>query len=118
MNRFGLSLVALSALLAALLAGAIIWLIFAQPVIVIDVVSEQDITPVVRTGRTGRTPGRGGPDPPPVSLAIASALSGGRPLCRHGRPGPGVPGAAYNARRRNCTSAQPSIQANGATPVL
>ncbi len=48
MNRFGLSLVALSALLAALLAGAIIWLIFAQPVIVIDVVSEQDITPVVR----------------------------------------------------------------------
>ena len=48
MNRFGLSLVALSALLATLLAGAIIWLIFAQPVIVIDVVSEQDITPVVR----------------------------------------------------------------------
>lgn len=48
MNRFGLSLLALSALLAALLAGAIIWLIFAQPVTVIDAVSEQDITPVVR----------------------------------------------------------------------
>ena len=47
-TRLGMRLVGVVGLLAATLAGAIIWLLFADPVTVADAVSEQDMTPVVR----------------------------------------------------------------------
>ncbi len=47
-TRFGMSLVGAVGLIAALLAGATIWLLLTDPVTVADAVSEQNITPVVR----------------------------------------------------------------------
>ncbi len=47
-TRFGMSLVGVVGLLAATLAVATIWLLFADPVTVANAVSDQDITPVVR----------------------------------------------------------------------
>ncbi len=47
-TRFGLSLVGVVGLVAATLAAATIWLLFADPETVVDAVSEQDVTPVVR----------------------------------------------------------------------
>ncbi len=47
-TRFGMSFVGTVGLLAATLAAATIWLLFADPVTVADAVSEQDVTPVVR----------------------------------------------------------------------
>lgn len=46
--RFGMSLVGVAAILAATLAGATIWLVLTDPVTVVDAVSEDDITPLVR----------------------------------------------------------------------
>jgi ABC-type cobalamin/Fe3+-siderophores transport system ATPase subunit len=46
--RFGLSLVGVAAVLAATLAGATIWLVLTDPTTVVDAVSEDDITPLVR----------------------------------------------------------------------
>ena len=46
--RFGMSLVGIAGLLAAILAAASIWLLFTDPVTVADAVSEQDISPIVR----------------------------------------------------------------------
>ena len=46
--RFGMSLVGVVALLAATLAGATIWLVLTDPVTVVDAVSQDDITPLVR----------------------------------------------------------------------
>ena len=46
--RFGMSLVGVVALLAATLAGATIWLVLTDPVMVVDAVSQDDITPLVR----------------------------------------------------------------------
>lgn len=48
MGRFSLSLVAFIAILSALIAAAIIWLVLTQPVTVVDAVNEGDVTPVVR----------------------------------------------------------------------
>jgi Mg2+/Co2+ transporter CorB len=47
-TRLGMRLVGVVGLLAATLAAATIWLLFADPVTVADAVSEQDMTPVVR----------------------------------------------------------------------
>lgn len=47
-NRYGVSLVAVVALLAATLAGATIWLVLTDPATVVDAVSQDDITPLVR----------------------------------------------------------------------
>ena len=47
-NRFGVSLVAIVALLAATLAAATIWLVLTDPATVVDAVSQDDITPLVR----------------------------------------------------------------------
>ncbi len=47
-TRFGMSFVGTVGLLAATLAAATIWLLFADPVTVANAVSDQDITPVVR----------------------------------------------------------------------
>jgi hypothetical protein len=46
--HFGMSLVGVAAILAATLAGATIWLVLTDPVTVVDAVSEDDITPLVR----------------------------------------------------------------------
>ena len=46
--RFGMSLVGVVALLATTLAGATIWLVLTDPVTVVDAVSQDDITPLVR----------------------------------------------------------------------
>ena len=46
--RFGMSVVGVTGLLAAVLVVATIWLLFTEPVTVADAVNEQDITPVVR----------------------------------------------------------------------
>ncbi len=47
-NRYGASLVVVVALLAAALAGATIWLVLTDPATVVDAVSPDDITPLVR----------------------------------------------------------------------
>ena len=47
-SRFGMSLAGVVALLAATLAGATIWLVLTDPATVVDAVSQDDITPLVR----------------------------------------------------------------------
>ena len=46
--RFSMNLVGIVGLLAAILAGATIWLLFTEPVTVADAVTEGDVTPLVR----------------------------------------------------------------------
>ena len=46
--RFGMSLVGIAGLLAAVLAAATIWLLFTAPVTVADAVTEGNVTPLVR----------------------------------------------------------------------
>ena len=46
--RFSMNLVGVVGLLAAILAGATIWLLFTEPVTVADAVTEGDVTPLVR----------------------------------------------------------------------
>ena len=45
--RGGMSLVAMIGLLAATIAGATIWLLVTDPVLVSDAVSKGDVTPIV-----------------------------------------------------------------------
>ena len=46
--RFGLSVFGAAAVLAAVLAGATIWLLLTDPVTMADIVTEGDITPLVK----------------------------------------------------------------------
>ncbi len=47
-QRYGMSLVVTVGVLAAVLAAATIWLVLTDPVSIVDAVSEQAITPLVR----------------------------------------------------------------------
>ena len=47
-QRYGMSLVVTAGVLAAVLAAATIWLVLTDPVSIVDAVSEQAITPLVR----------------------------------------------------------------------
>ena len=46
--RLGISLVGAVGLVAAILAGAAIWLLLTDPVTVADMVTEGEVTPLVR----------------------------------------------------------------------
>lgn len=46
--RFGMSVVGIAGLLAAVLAAATIWLLFTEPVTVADAVTDGNVTPLVR----------------------------------------------------------------------
>jgi hypothetical protein len=46
--RWGMSLVAMIGLLAATIAGATIWLLVTNPVLVSDAVSKGDVMPIVQ----------------------------------------------------------------------
>lgn len=45
--RFGMSLVAMTGVLAATIAGATIWLLITDPVTVSDAVSKGDVSPII-----------------------------------------------------------------------
>lgn len=46
--RWGMSLVAMIGILAATIAGATIWLLVTDPVLVSDAVSKGDVAPIVQ----------------------------------------------------------------------
>ena len=46
--RVGMSVIGVAGVVAAILAAAMIWLVFTEPVTVADAVREQSVSPVVR----------------------------------------------------------------------